>query len=165
MKWPTRSLLVAFFLALFGTLNQAQGLEQIGRLGVGMTQALKNDIPALSFKFQRSPAFAMGGMVGLSTDDQSGGYGAGLKLYRVFFDEPQLNFYGSVMGALIKEKNNGDSLSGYQFDFTLGSEFSFSGLQSLGFSFEFGISMNKKRDMVIETVGNNFFVAAVHFYL
>ncbi len=157
-------VLLAGLIGLVVSLK-AQSMDQIGRLGVGMTQALKNDMPALSFKLQRSPAFAMGGLLGMSTSDDDGGYGAGLKLYRIFFDEPQLNFYGAAMGALIKEKTLTRTRSGFQFDFTLGSEFAFSGLQSLGFSFEFGLSLNKLDDFVVETVGYHFVVAAIHFYL
>ncbi len=141
------------------------GLDQIGRLGIGVTQQLKNDLPGISFKLQKSESFAMGGILGLSTSDNNGGYGAGLKFYRNMFEEPQLNFYSAVMGALIKKKSKTTNESGFQFDLTLGSEFSFSGLHSLGFSFEFGISLNKLNDFIVETVGYQFVVAAVHFYL
>jgi hypothetical protein len=48
---------------------------------------------------------------------------------------------------------------------TLGTEFSFEGLESIGFSFEFGISINKLDDVRIQTTGNNFVTAGVHFYL
>ncbi len=164
----TRPTLLSYFfvgLLTLGIASPALGIDQIGRLGVGMTQALKTDMPALSFKLQRSPAFAMGGLVGISTDDNEGGYGAGLKLYRIFFDEPQLNFYGAAMGALVKKKTAASTQSGFQCDFTMGSEFAFSGLQSLGFSFEFGLSLNKLDDFVVETVGYHFIVAAIHFYL
>jgi len=66
---------------------------------------------------------------------------------------------------MISEKRNNSSESGFQVDVTLGSEFSFRGLESLGFSLEFGVSLNKLSDFVVETVGNNYLVSAVHFYL
>ena len=47
----------------------------------------------------------------------------------------------------------------------MGSEFSFAGLSSLGFSVEFGLSLNKVDEFVVETVGDNFIVAGAHFYL
>ena len=56
--------------------------------------------------------------------------------------------------------------NGYQVDGTLGSEFSFQGLESLGFSFEFGISFNKYQgESRIQTIGVNFIQSAIHFYL
>lgn len=157
------SFLLSFFILIF--CSSSYGMDQRGRLGVGVTQQLKNDLPAISFKLQKSESFAMGGVLGISTSDEKGGYGAGLKFYRIMFDEPQLNFYSSVMGAMIKKQTTSKEESGFQFDFTLGSEFSFTGLPSLGFSFEFGVSLNKLNDFVVETVGYQFVVAAVHFYL
>ncbi|MGZ3809806.1 MAG: hypothetical protein ACXVCE_17110, partial [Bacteriovorax sp.] len=78
---------------------------------------------------------------------------------------PQLNFYFAGMGALIDNKVNRTNYSGFQFDLSLGSEFHFTGLNSLGFSFEFGASAFKKKDFVFQTLGNNFIVSAIHFYL
>lgn len=157
------SAALILFLTFFCAPTWA--LDQIGRLGIGVTQQLKNDLPGISFKLQKSESFALGGILGISTSDRQGGYGAGLKIYRNMFQEPQLNFYSAIMGAIIKRKTQTVDESGFQFDFTLGSEFTFAGLQSLGLSFEFGVSLNKLDDFVVETVGYQFIVAAIHFYL
>ena len=140
-------------------------IDRRGRLGVGVNNQLNNNLPALSFKLQKSRSFSFGGLFGISTEDVGGGYGIGLKGYKVIFDEPQLNFYTSLMCALIKEKNGDVDQSGFQFDLTFGSEFHFAGLNSLGFSFEFGVSMNKMDTFVVETVGHHFVTAGIHFYL
>jgi len=143
----------------------ALATERIGRMGVGFTNQLKNDIPAVSFKLQKSKSFAFGGLLGINTSD-TGGWAAGLKGYRNIFDEPYLTFYAHFMGALINKKTNTiQDDTGFQFDLGLGTEFSFQGLQSLGFSVEFGLSMYKIDEFTIETTGSNFVVAAVHFYL
>ena len=156
-------MLVAVCLLFF--IQGAQALEKTNRLGVGMTNQLKNDFPAISFKMQKSRSFAYGAMVGVSTSEKNGGYGTGIKLYRNIFDEPQLNFYVSGAAALLGNKIDGKTYSGFQVDLSLGSEFHLSGLNSIGFSFEFGVSANKKKDFVFETLGNNFLVAGIHFYL
>ncbi len=163
MKLLKISLLlgICFILVPYG----AQALEKNNRLGVGMTNQLKNDFPALSFKIQKTKSFAYGAMAAVSTADQNGGYGVGVKVYRNIFDEPQLNFYLSGMGAILSNKIGGTSYSGFQFDLSFGSEFHFSGLNSIGFSFEFGASANKKKDFVFETLGSHFIVAGIHFYL
>lgn len=162
-----RALLSAFFLLICGiSLSyDARALDKTGRLGVGLSTQLKNDFPSVTFKMQKSRSFAYGGMVGVSTDDQTGGYGVGLKLYRNIFDEPQLNFYLAGMGALLSNRIAGISYSGFQVDISFGSEFHLAGMNSLGFSFEFGASANKKKDFVFESLGSSFFVGAVHFYL
>lgn len=164
MKMPMmgRVLLALCFLFF---VPGAHALEKTNRLGVGMTNQLKNDFPALSFKMQKTRSFAYGGMVGLSSSNKTGGYGVGIKLYRNIFDEPQLNFYMSGTGAMLSTKTDGKTYSGFQFDLSFGSEFHFTGLNSLGLSFEFGVSANKKKDFVFETLGNNFLVAGIHFYL
>ncbi len=139
--------------------------ERTGRLGIGMTNQLKIDSPQISFKMQKSRSTSIGGMVGVSTNETSGGYGAGLKVYRNIFDEPQMNFYFAGTGALLSQKENTTSYSGFQIDLGFGSEFHFQGLNSLGFSFEFGVSGYKTRNFTFETMGNSFIVSGVHFYL
>jgi len=141
-----------------------------GRLGVGATNQLANQIPAISFKIQQSKIFALGGLVGFKSDQNNTLYGAGVKFYRIIFDEPQLNFY---MAGLLAAQNYLDEekdkvKSGYQFDGTLGTEFHFSGLESIGFSFEFGLTVrdaNATSGTSFETLGDQFLKAAVHFYL
>lgn len=157
--------LMAIFTILASFAPQSHAFDKMNRLGVGMNNQLKNSFPALSFKLQKNRSFALGGLIGLSTDKNDGGYGVGMKVYRNIFDEPQLNFYIAGMGALLNNKINQTSYSGFQFDLSLGSEFHFSGLNSIGFSFEFGVSAHKTKEFVFQTLGNNFIVSAVHFYL
>ena len=145
-------------------LNSAGAMDRTGRLGAGLSNQLIGDLPAMSFKLQKSRAFSLGGLFGLDTADD-GGMGAGLKIYRNFFDEPQINFYGSLLGAYISDKRPSGDENGFQFDLTLGSEFSFTGLQSLGLAFEFGLSLNKLEDFRVQTVGDGFLVMMAHFYL
>jgi predicted GNAT superfamily acetyltransferase len=168
-KYSVLARKVFLFLAILSSTaiipDKAQALEKTGRLGVGMTNQLKNDFPAFSFKMQKSRSFAYGGMVGVSSNDNGGGYGVGLKLYRNIFDEPQLNFYMAGTGALLSNKINKKSTSGFQFDLSFGSEFHFVGLNSLGFSFEFGVSAYKQENFVFQTLGNHFVVSGIHFYL
>jgi hypothetical protein len=90
----------------------------------------------------------------------------GLKVHRVLFDEPQLNFYIATLIALEQKKYiGGDSNTGFQTDFTCGTEFHLAGLRSLAFAIDFGLSIYKFEDLVIETTGSGFVTAGVHFYL
>lgn len=166
---PTIVVIIAWvflFLTFTSTSSTAHANELQGRLGVGMSNQLQNDIPSISFKIHTSEQFAAGLLVGISTSDKKGGYGAGIKLYRILFVEPQLNFFSSALLGVINRKTTSTSDTGFQFDATLGTEFHFTGLQSVGFSFEFGISVNKiKDDFNIQTTGHNLFAAGVHFYI
>lgn len=157
-----------FILSVFSL--SALGADLRGRLGVGATNQLANDIPALSFKIQQNKTYALGGLLGFKTDEDHTLYGAGVKFYRIIFDEPQLNFYFAGLLATqnyIDETEN-KTKSGYQVDGTMGTEFHFTGLESIGFSFEFGVTVrnaDSKKGTSIETLGDQLLKAGVHFYL
>jgi hypothetical protein len=160
-----KSLFYIFLLVFLIYSPSSHALDKMSRLGAGISNQLQNNFPAISFKMQKNRSFAIGALGGVSTDADNGGYGVGLKAYRNIFDEPQLNFYFAAMGALLSNKVNQISYSGFQFDLSLGSEFHLTGLNSLGFSFEFGVSAFKKKEFIFQTLGDNFIVSAVHFYL
>jgi hypothetical protein len=158
--------LLLILAVLLPTLASASDLR--GRLGVGFSNQLANNIPAISLKVQQTKTFAIGGVLGFKSDQDNTLYGAGIKFYRIIFDEPQLNFY---LAGLLATENYLDSsnkvASGYQMDGTLGSEFHFQGLESLGFSLEFGASVRNASEggTSFQTLGDSMVKAAVHFYL
>jgi len=159
---------ILLLLALVTSI-EAYSMDLRGRMGIGATNQLANDLPALSLKIQQSKTFALGGILGFKTDEEQTLYGAGLKLYRIIFDEPQLNFYLAGLFAAQNYLDKDDKVqSGYQFDGTMGTEFHFTGLESIGFSFEFGLSARKANEedgATFQTLGDQFFKAGVHFYL
>lgn len=156
---------------LFTTWTHAADLR--GRMGIGVTNQLANGLPAVSLKIQQTKTFAIGGLLGFKSDSDNTLYGAGVKFYRIIFDEPQLNFYMAGLLATESYLNDEDKVkSGYQLDGTMGTEFHFVGLESIGFSFEFGVSARTAqengqadRGTSFQTLGDQFVKAAVHFYL
>ncbi len=159
-----------YFLLLLILLGSTSAFaaDLRGRMGVGASNQLANDIPAISLKIQQSKTFALGGLVGFKSDQENTLYGAGVKLYRIIFDEPQLNFYLAGTFATLNFLDENEKVkSGYQIDGTMGSEFHLSGLESLGFSFEFGLSARNadENGTALQTLGDQFVKAAVHFYL
>ena len=164
-RWPLLWFIV-FSLSslLFSASSFAR--ERVGRLGVGMNNQFINGVPAISFKLQRSPGFAMGLLAGVDTDSDDGGMGAGFKIYKILFEEPNLNFYLLADAAYLTDRIQSHSYTGYQFDFGAGTEFNFSGVESLGLSVEFGLSLNKlENDFRAQTMGSSMIVAGAHFYL
>jgi hypothetical protein len=155
-----------FFITVTGlSINEAFAKDRKGRLGVGLSNQFANDLTALSFKVQRSRSFSISGLAAINTDNNGGGHGVGIKVFKNLFDEPQLTFYVAALAGLVGTKATAGDQSGFQFDLTMGPEFNFQGLDSLGLSVEFGVSLYKLDEFVIETVGEHFVTAAVHFYL
>ena len=138
-----------------------------GRLGIGMTNQIENNMKALSMRLQRNRSTAIGGHFGLDSSSDGVIYALGLKGYKYIYVEPQLNFYSALSGGVFNYLNESDSLeSGYQLEGVFGTEFSFQGLESICFSFEFGLGFSQYRNKTrLKTVGYNALVSAVHFYL
>ena len=144
----------------------AFALNKTGRLGVGFSNQLVNDIPTLSLKIQQNRYFAIGGLLGFRSNQDATLYGAGLRVYRLIFEEQLLNFYMAGTLASLSYEEDNKAKSGYEVDGTFGTEFHFEGIESIGFSFEFGFSYNRgPNGRSFETLGNNFLKSAVHFYL
>lgn len=155
-----------FFIALCLWSLPALALNKTGRLGVGLSNQLVNDLPAISLKIQQNRYYALGGLLALRSNEDTTLYGAGLRVYRVIFEESLLNFYMAGTLASLSYEENNKAKSGYQVDGTFGTEFHIEGIESIGFSFEFGVSYNHgPNGRSFETLGNNFLKSAVHFYL
>jgi hypothetical protein len=153
-------------LCLIAMSFNALAVNLIGRMGMGYSSQFANDLPALSLKIQRSRATAVSAMLGLKSDPDDTNYALGAKIFRIIYDEPQLNFYMSGMAAYLTNNEKGNNKSGYQVDGTFGAEFFFTGLESIGFSFEYGVSLNRlSQGTTFQTTGYHLISAAVHFYL
>lgn len=154
-------------ITLFTFSHQSHALSLMGRLGLGTNNQFVNNMQTISLKVQRTRAVALGAMIGLNSNSDSTNYALGGKVFRIIYDEPQLNFYSSAMLGLFSYQSATDStLTGYQADVGLGTEFSFQGLESIGFSFEFGLSYSRyNQKNYFQTTGHNIVTSAVHFYL
>ncbi len=160
----TRNIIV--FIAVFTFSTSSFAMSLLGRLGLGTTNQVVTGIDALSIKLQRNRSVAISGIFGLNNSSDTSNYALGAKIYRLIYDEPQLNFYSALSAITFTYQNDGDRLSGYQVDAGLGTEFSMQGLESIGFSFEFGMGMNKYNGgSNIQTYGHHIMSSAVHFYL
>lgn len=158
----------AVFLISLSVSTTSHAMTLLGRLGIGMSNQLVTGAETLSFKIQRNQRSAVGAMLGLYTNQDAANYAFGGKYYRIIYDEPQLNFYSAatLAGFTYQSSDNNETQSGYQIEAGFGSEFSFQGLESIGFSFEFGAGYTKyDGDSTFKTLGHNVINSAVHFYL
>lgn len=134
-----------------------------------MSQQVVTGMDTISFKLQQNRAMAIGGLFGLNSNKEATTYALGGKIYRIIYDEPQLNFYTGGLFAFFnyqKPDSEDETATGSQLEAVFGAEFSFQGLESVGFSFEFGAGLINYNDVSsFQTVGHNVLKSAVHFYL
>ena len=142
-------------------------MNLMGRLGVGMSEHSASGQQSISIKLQRSRSTALGGYFGFNSVAGKSNYNVGAKLYRIIYDEPALNFYSmAALGLFTMQNESDDTQSGYEFATGFGTEFVLQGIESLGFSFEFGLGYNNANgDTNFGTHGHNILKAAIHFYL
>jgi hypothetical protein len=161
-----RKIFISLFLLV--SVSDSYAASLVGRLGVGMSDQLVTGMKTISLKLQQNRSTAIGGIFGIDNSEDGSFYAVGLRYYRFIYEEPQLNFYSAFSGSMFTYNNTTDDKteSGYQVDGLFGSEFNFQGLESVGFSFEFGGSLyNYDSKTHIATAGYNFIKSAIHFYL
>ena len=137
-----------------------------GRTGLGYNAQFSqtgqtNGVPAISIKY----GFAPKSMVELIAGFYSGGEGtsvAALKYMRTIHSESFTNFYFLMGGGLLSanHKNGNEFLAG------LGAEFFIPGVDSVGLSFETGVSAENitSASYILKTFGVSFIHAGMHFY-
>ena len=160
----SRGILLIIVIRLAGMVSTAWAESKSGHLGIGVSNQLANDFPAFSLKLQRTANFGFAVLGNFNTDKDQGGQGFAVKMMRTIFEEPQLNFYGAfLVGHVTKKEAKRFVLRGAQIDATLGTEFYFGGLTSIGFSFEMGISVVKRDHFIVKTAGD--LLQAAYVYL
>lgn len=157
-------------LLLSTTLNalapcSAQARDMHARFGIGYNGAFANTdkangVPGVSFKYGFTPDLAIAAIIGISTAEPSNSVTA-VKLFKNVFFENNLNFYFTLGGGVVNAEDN----SGAEFITALGAEFFIPGIESLGLSFETGVSFtNLSGSFVLNTLGASILNAGVHFY-
>ncbi len=153
-----------FLLVLFiPTFAHSRALQ--GRLGVGYNAQFANvsqtnGVPALSLKYGLTKDMAFEGIVGVATTDPANTLFA-VKGMKGIFSETNLNFYGMLGGGYMSFSSE----SAYQGILGFGVEFFIPGVESLGFSNEFGASFdNASGSFAVKTMGVSFLHAGIHFY-
>ncbi len=155
--------IVFLILLLTGSVSAR---DRVNRLGIGATNQLAIGLPGVSFKLQGSRAFSYGGVLSInSSGSNQSSFGAALKFYRNLYDEPHANFYVAALIGLLNSKLGNESSSSFQFDCNMGSEFSIPSLESLGFSFEAGLSLNSISGFHINVKSSPYLLSSIHFYL
>lgn len=161
-------LLIAISFVFF-TASMVSAKELTNRLGVGYSNQFSEDLPSLSVRYWPDPKLGVGAALGVDTEEDQAKFGFMAKLYRVIFTEDNMNFYmGTGAGLISREKTVNGSVendSGFELVGFFGGEFFFTGLDSLGFSFEAGVGVTSiSSDVRFRTFGDSPIKAGLTFY-
>ncbi|HVJ63970.1 MAG TPA: hypothetical protein VM901_01810 [Bdellovibrionota bacterium] len=131
-----RGLLAVAVLSL-----SAHAKDLSGRLGMGISNVGGSTTEAVSVDWQLTQATSFEANLGLSTKGDNGGWDLGFRASRNLFIEENMLFSLFVGGALVQEKENAISATGYMLEAGLGSKFFIEGLPNLGFGFRGAFQM------------------------
>ncbi len=165
-----RLTLVLFFLGIllfFPFTQHSEARDLHGRLGLGYNSEWANShpqtlggTPAISLKWGLTRDIGLGAIFGINTSSPSNSVTA-IKFFKNFFYETNLNFYFFFGAGLV----SANSVSGAEFLSGFGAEFFIPGVESLGFSMEFGATFNNlSGSFALKTLGVGLFNAGIHFY-
>lgn len=156
--------LVAIALATVTLPHSAAAREMQGRIGLGYNSEFQNStatnrVPAVSLKYGLTRDIGVEGLFGIATTSPANTV-IGAKFFKNLLYETNLNYYFMLGGGILSASGN----SGGQFLGGFGVEFFVPGLESLGFSFEVGASIDTLSGMTVRTLGASFLDAGMHFY-
>ena len=162
-------LLLIAFSSVVLMAGTATAKELTNRLGVGYSNQFSEDLPSLSVRYWPDPKLGVGAALGVDTEEDQAKFGFMAKLYRVIFTEDNMNFYmGTGAGLISRERTVNGSVendSGFELVGFFGGEFFFTGLDSLGFSFEAGVGVTSiSSDVRFRTMGDSPIKAGLTFY-
>ena len=164
---PLRSLPPLSALLLLSAIAPwaAEARDLTGRLGLGFNSEFSagtgaTGTPAVSIKYALAKDLAAELIAGVSTGAPVESVAA-MKVFKNLFFETNLNFYFTAGAGMVTAGEN----AGVEFLGAFGSEFFLPGLESVGFSFEAGGTLdNASGTFAFRTLGASFLQAGMHFY-
>lgn len=159
-----RLLIVIAALSL-GSFASAKDLTN--RLGVGYANnfGVVENLPSLAVRYFPNDTYALTGVLGVDTEQDSSKFGAMAKMMRIVFRETNMNFFVSGGVGVVSRELNGKNDSGFEANATFGGEFFFAGLDSLSFTFEGGLGVTSiSSEVRFRTIGDHPLRAGILFY-
>ncbi len=157
-----RLSLLAFVALAPTSLVQAKDLAN--RLGVGIKNNNSVDLPAVAAVYYPNADIGITGSLGVDTQEDNSKFAANVGLRKILFREDHLNFYYGGQAGLLNVETAGNKESGFELNVVFGAEFFFSGLDSLGFSFEGGFGLSSLDETRFRTIGDHPLKAGLIFY-
>jgi len=145
----------------------AQAKDLANRLGVGYADQVGVDggLPSIAVRYYPSTELGLMATLGVDTQKNASKFAFGAKVFRVIFQEDNLNFYMGAGAGLVSREKLGKNDSGFEVTGFGGAEFFFTGLDNLGFSFEMGVGVTSiSSEVRFRTIGDSPLKAGVVFY-
>ncbi len=155
-------LKIVLCLVVFSQSSVAKDLAS--RLGVGVKNNSSEDVPAISVIYFPNHDFAITGGIGLDTKKDQSKFVVNGGVRKILFKENQLNFYFGGQLGIVNYETSGVKESGFELNALFGAEFFFTGLDSLGFSFEGGAGISSLKDVRFRTIADSPVRAGITFY-
>ncbi len=160
-----RILFLLIFSATLFLGPSAFAVDLANRLGVGYSDQLSAELPALTARYYPNSRTGFSLAVGVNTKNDNSAFGVLGKLYRIVFTEDNMNFYIGGGAGMLSIETAGDNNSGFELMGFLGGEFFFSGLENLGFTFEAGVGIRSDSDgTLFRTIGHHPLKGGIIFY-
>ncbi len=154
-------------LLILAVSTTSHAKDLANRLGIGYSNQFSVDLPSVSASYYPSSDFGISAALGIQTGTSNSRFGFLTKLKRVIFPEDNMNFYMGAGAGLISNKTTATNTneSGFELLGFAGGEFFFTGLDSLGFSFEAGVGVvSVSSGVTFRTVGQSPISAGMSFY-
>jgi hypothetical protein len=157
--------LTTLLFATFFSAQVASAKDLSNRLGIGYKNQFSTDLPSVAVQYYPGPDLGFSASLGVDTQKDSSKFGAVAKIYRIVFQEENLNFYMGAGGGLVSEETAGHNESGFELLGYAGAEFFLHGLENLGFSFEAGAGITSLSSQTrFRTFGDSPLRAGIIFY-
>lgn len=162
MRARTKSVLAIFILG-FSLSGQAKDLTH--RLGIGFKNNVSQSLPSLAAIYYPTKDMALTGGVGVDTQKDHSMFQVNVGGRYIIYPETNLNFFiGTQVGVISYEDQTATKQNGLELSGVFGTEFFFTGLENLGFTFEAGVALSTANSSRFRTVGDDPFKAGVIFY-
>ena len=132
---------------------------------MGYTNQGAIDLPSMAVRYYPNEGLGLAAGIGIDTEKDASKFGFFGKLFKLIFSEENMHFYMGSGASILSQEVSGKNNSGFGLSGFAGGEFFFSGLDSLGFSFEMGVSVTSiSSEVRFRTVGDHPIKAGITFY-
>lgn len=155
---------LAVFCCVLAITSLSEAKELTNRLGVGVKQNVSLGLPELAAVYYTYSDLAVAGGLGIDTEKDQSRFSFNAAVRRIVFKEDNMNFYMGGSVGIVNFEVAGEKESGFELNALFGAEFFFTGLDSLGFTFEGGVGVISADDVRFRTIANGPFSAGIIFY-
>jgi len=158
-------IILSVYLSAFlvGSISFSKPMPQ--RLGLGIKNNTAQSIPSLAIVYNINNDMALTGGFGFDSRRDYSTSQVNIGIRHAIFHETNLHFYGGGQAAIVsyEDPTNGKK-SGFEANLVLGTEFFFSGLENVGFTFEGGLGLSTVYNTRVRTLALHPLEAGLIFY-